>query len=189
MTSLNTQLLLDINGLAGQYHLLDVAMIFCAKYLIYIIFALATVLVGYLLYRRDWRSAAWFVGSLAISFGLLQIAAHIYVDHRPFVDHHLTQLIYHQAGKSFPSDHTTVTAALAFGLLFLTRFKATGLLLALGAIIIGFARVFVGVHYPIDILGGLITGLAGAGITWFIRHLFLRKDAAVTFDNHADFSH
>lgn len=187
--TLNTQLFFDINSLAGKNHVLDMAMIFCAKYLIYIIFALTATLVAYLLYRRDFRSALWFVGSLAVSFGLLQLAAHLYVDHRPFVDHHVTQLVSHAAGKSFPSDHTTVAAAIAFGLLFLTRFKKTGWALLIAAALVGFARVFVGIHYPIDILGGLVTGFAGAGLTWTLSRIITpRSSKTVAFDDHAGFS-
>lgn len=50
----------------------------------------------------------------------------------------------------------------------------TGLLAALGllmAIAIGYARVYVGVHYPLDILGGAIVGLLAALIVWLIRKL------------------
>lgn len=50
----------------------------------------------------------------------------------------------------------------------------TGLLAALGllmAIAIGYARVYVGVHYPLDILGGAIVGLLAAVIVWLVRGL------------------
>lgn len=50
----------------------------------------------------------------------------------------------------------------------------TGLLAALGllmAIAIGYARVYVGVHYPLDILGGAIVGLLAALIIWLVRGL------------------
>lgn len=104
---------------------------------------------------------------------LLQLAAHLYVDHRPFTDYKLTQLISHAAGKSFPSDHTTATTAIALGLLFFTKFKKIGVLLLAVAFIIGFARIFTGVHYPIDILGGLMAGLAGAILTLVINKVVL----------------
>jgi undecaprenyl-diphosphatase len=50
----------------------------------------------------------------------------------------------------------------------------TGLLAALGllmAIAIGYARVYVGVHYPLDILGGAVVGLLAALIIWLVRGL------------------
>lgn len=50
----------------------------------------------------------------------------------------------------------------------------TGLLAALGlvmAIAIGYARVYVGIHYPLDILGGAGVGLLAALIVWLVRGL------------------
>lgn len=150
-------------------------MIFAAKYLVFVIFAVVVVAIAYLLYRRQWKHATYFLGTLILSYVLLQIAAHIYIDHRPFVDHHLTQLVSHAVGTSFPSDHTTVTAAIAFGLLFFTRFKALGLAMLGCAFLIGFARVFVGIHYPIDILGGLVVGLLGGSSVYLAKMMIERN--------------
>ncbi len=172
---MNTSLLLTINGWAGKHHSLDQLMIFLASNLIYVVFAAALIIIGYLLYKRQFATVAWFMGSLVLSYVLLKIAAHTYVDHRPFVDHHLTQLIPHAAGSSFPSDHTTVTTAIGVSLLLLTKFKKTGIAIAAAAVLIGFARVFVGVHYPIDILGGLIVGTIGSVATWAVMRWYTSR--------------
>lgn len=172
---MNERLLLLINGWAGKNNFLDNAMIFAAQYLVFVVFAAAVLVIAYLLSRRQWRQVTYFFGTLVLSYILLQIAAHIYIDHRPFVDHHLTQLVSHAAGTSFPSDHTTVTAAIAFGLLFLTRFKALGLAVLGCAFLIGFARVFVGIHYPIDILGGLVVGLLGGSSVYLAKKMIERN--------------
>ena len=182
---MNSSLLLLINGWAGKHHSLDQLMIFLASNLIYVVFAVAVALLVYLLYKRNFVAAAWFMGSLVISFILLKIAAHTYVDHRPFVDYHLTQLIPHAAGSSFPSDHTTVTTAIGLSFLLLTPFKKTGIAIALTAVLIGFARVFVGVHYPIDILGGLVVGTLGSLATWGLMQ-WRTKRAASAAPTHAD---
>lgn len=158
---MNTSLLLTINGWAGKHHFLDTLMVFFAKDLVYILFATVAICMGYLLYKRQWRPVAYFAATLVVSFIFLQIAAHIYVDNRPFVDHHLVQLVAHAPGKSFPSDHTTVATAIAMGTLLFTRFKKIGWLFLGGAVVIGFARIFCGIHYPVDIAGGLLTGITG----------------------------
>lgn len=164
-----------INGWAGKNPPLDHIMIFCAKYLVYIIFVAVAVFVVYWLYKRQWRTVAYFFLSLVVTFILLKLAGLLNLDHRPFMDHHLTQLVAHASGKSFPSDHTTVTAGIAFALLFFTKFKKTGLLILLAAFVIGFARIFVGIHYPLDILGGLVTGLLGGAVTFGITRLVTPK--------------
>lgn len=90
------------------------------------------------------------------------------------MDHHLTQLVEHATGKSFPSDHTTVTTAIAAGFLFVTPFKKLGVAILLSAVVIGFSRIFVGIHYPADIVGGLATGLAGGVLVLIAKRLIER---------------
>lgn len=186
--NINSQLFTVINSLAGQSHLIDSVIIFFANYLIYIIFAIVLAIVSYLVYRREWKTALWFFASLVTSFIILKIVQHIHPGVRPFVvEHGVTKLIKHAAGTSFPSDHTTVTAAVAFGMLFLTRFKTAGWLLLLGSFTIGVARIAAGVHYPLDILAGLATGFVGAGIVWVVYYKVTPRTEGMCFDNHATF--
>lgn len=188
MHTINTQLFNTINGLAGINSIFDGLVIFCASYLIYLIFALTVAIVAYLLYRRQWKTALWFLGSLVTSFIILKIVQYIHPGVRPFIaEHGVTQLIKHAPGVSFPSDHTTVAAAIAFGLLFLTRFKTTGWLVFLGAVVVGLARILAGVHYPFDIAAGLLTGLVGAGIVGIIYRIATPHETLMSFDDHATF--
>jgi len=70
--------------------------------------------------------------------------------------------------KSFPSDHTAVAFALAW-LIYLWSPKAGIWFLAL-ALLIGVARIIVGIHYPTDILAGMLLGIFFA---WFIHKFFI----------------
>lgn len=135
-----------------------------------------------------WSCAA---AVLALVFNLF--LSHLIVEPRPFVAHVVHQLVAHPADNSFPSDHTAVSFALAGALLFslplglLSAWKqrvtvsgwsgwrslllplvlmGLALLMACG---IGIARVFVGVHYPLDIVGGAGSGLVAAGIVMALR--------------------
>lgn len=61
--------------------------------------------------------------------------------------------------SSFPSDHAVFYAALATGFWMVNRWA--GLFVALHALlVIGFARVYITFHYPSDILGGAVIGVA-----------------------------
>jgi undecaprenyl-diphosphatase len=166
---MNDQLLLFINGFAGQSPLLDALMVGIARDLVYVVFAVAFICLGVLMYRNERAPVVYFFVTLVVSFVLLQLMSLWNVDHRPFMDHRLTQLIPHAPGQSFPSDHTTVSTAIAAGVLFMTRFKKVGAMLLGAAVLIGVARIFVGVHYPADILGGLVTGLAGGGLVYLAK--------------------
>lgn len=168
---MNLQLLRTINGWAGHNWLLDHVMIFTASWLIFLLFAVAAGCAVVLVRRRQWRPLGLFAAVLAVSFALLQLASHLYVDKRPFTTQHVHQLVAHAAGASFPSDHTTAATAVGLGLLLFTPFRKTGVLALLAAVLIGFARVFVGIHWPIDIAGGLLTGLLGAVVVWGVALL------------------
>jgi len=178
---MNNQLLLLINSWAGKNAFLDAIMIFCAQYLIFIVVLVAFACAGYLAYRREWRPAIYFLSTLILSFIILQLVALLKFDHRPFMDHHLTLLIQHASGSSFPSDHTTASTAVALGVLFFMPFKKTGWLLLLAACIIGFSRIFVGVHYPADIISGLLTGLVGGSIVGLVKLKIEPKKQTMTF--------
>lgn len=62
---------------------------------------------------------------------------------------------------SFPSDHAAVTAAVAMTLL-LADHGVAGTAGLVGALLIGAARVIIGLHYPTDIIGGVLVGVCSA---------------------------
>jgi undecaprenyl-diphosphatase len=70
-------------------------------------------------------------------------------------------LIARSADFSFPSDHATTAGAVAVGLLFAGR-RRWGVIAGCCAIAMAAARVYVGVHYPGDVLAGLALGAAVA---------------------------
>src|SRR5581483_4848206 len=98
--------------------------------------------------------------ALVINFALGQLWFH----DRPFVDHprQTLLLIRHAADNSFPSDHASLAFAVAFAVLVFHR--RAGSLLLLGAACIAADRIFVGVHYPVDVLASLLVGAGAAAI-------------------------
>lgn len=73
----------------------------------------------------------------------------------------------------FPSDHATVAGAVMAGLFLVNR--TLGWVTALCAALLGFSRVYIAAHYPLDIAAGLLLGAMVSVIGWIlVRRLFVR---------------
>jgi membrane-associated phospholipid phosphatase len=76
---------------------------------------------------------------------------------------------------SFPSDHATVAGAVAVGVLFANR--RWGLVASVLAVLMAFTRVYVGAHYPGDVVAGLALGGLVSTVGWFTIVPVLRRVA------------
>lgn len=168
---MNVELLQWLNGFAGKHPFLDVIVIFFAEYAIYILFIGAALWTIAGVRAKQYEPIVAFFAALAVSFIVLQLLGLLSDLPRPFADHSLTVLLPGAGGEAFPSDHTAASAAIAFAFLFFLRNKKVGSLLVGLACMIGLARIISGVHYPLDVAGGLLAGFSGAFIVW----LFARK--------------
>lgn len=79
------------------------------------------------------------------------------------------QLIEHPFGRSLPSGHTAIAFAVAAAVY--AHHRATGIALFVVATLVGLSRVIAGVHWPSDILGGAIVGIAGV---WIAKKIMIR---------------
>ncbi len=145
-----------INSLAGQNPYLDALMIFFAKYVIYLI----PLFLLYLWFRKkeDKQLALFILLTVLVGLSISAVIGLIYYHPRPFVLGLGTQLISHAPDNSFPSSHTTAMFSFALPFLFFKKYRV-GTVFTILAAIVGFSRVFCGVHFPLDILGGVLIAL------------------------------
>ena len=162
-----------INDLAGHNVWLDWFMIFAADKMGYL------MILGVLFLA--WRSSNRFK-TLAITFGSAILARVVFVEliryffynPRPYlVLEKVNILMNHQFESSFPSGHASFFFALATGVYLYN--KKAGFIYLILAGLMGFARVFVSVHWPLDILAGAVLGVVTTfSLNYFRRRFFLK---------------
>jgi undecaprenyl-diphosphatase len=158
---MNSLLFDSINELAGHVGLLDALMEDVAKYSVFLLVLVAGALwfVGDRSTRATHqRMVLAAVAAVALSLFLAQAVSHLYYHARPFVERgDVRLLIGHSSDSSVPSEHASVAFAAAGAVLWL-RWRLGVALLGL-ALLVGVARIYVGVHYPADIAAGAAIGL------------------------------
>ena len=92
---------------------------------------------------------------------------------RPFVVGLGHQYIPHAPTASFPSNHLSFAWAVCAGLALHPARRKAAWILALAALPIAWARIYMGIHFPLDMAGGLVTGVAAAAIGLPLRHTLI----------------
>lgn len=167
MDNLNSHFFLLINQFAGRSALVDFLAIVFAQAMPFVLMA---VMLSLWFYGNFAKKRISFLAGYSVLVALLisYIIGLLYFHPRPFVAHLGTQLVEHAPDASFPSDHTTFIFAIAFMYLFNKATRSLGGLLCLLSLLAGLARVFVGVHYPFDIVGAALVGAAAAGLVLYL---------------------
>ena len=95
----------------------------------------------------------------SIAILISQCISHVYYHPRPFVMEIGRTLIYHAPNGSFPSDHMLIFSSIAFSYLFSAQRKL-GIFLLIMAWLVAWSRVYLGVHFPLDMLGAFLLAFA-----------------------------
>jgi undecaprenyl-diphosphatase len=147
-----------------------------------VVVGLVTALVvGFLLVERKWRSAVLIL--VAIAGGTLSSTVLKLTFNRPRPD--VVAHLVHVSSTSFPSGHSLIAAVIypTLGALLasLSVNRRTKLYYLLSAVfimlLVGASRMYLGVHYPSDVLAGLSLGLAWSLLCWVGSELLQRRGA------------
>jgi undecaprenyl-diphosphatase len=177
---INNNIFFFFYNLAHKSFFTDKIIFFCAETLPYFVVLIAGI---FLLAHQDifsikqnlrekillqkWKEIAlvFFSGAVAwFSATLLKLFVHT---PRPFIKFSEVLPLFNKTGYAFPSGHAAFFTALAFTIFF--SHKKVGIFFMFCTILICLARIAAGVHFPIDILGGIILGIL---VAYFVKFLY-----------------
>lgn len=132
------------------------------------IIAITAIILSFLIYRRKYKNAL-IVGLTVAGAALLNVILKLIFERtRP----DLWQQLVVETSFSFPSGHAMLSSALALSVIFIcwkTRYRWLMVMLgSLFIVVIGFSRLYLGVHYPTDILAGWVVSAAWLTIVGII---------------------
>lgn len=162
---INNDLFRMLNSLGKEFQFFNLPMIIIAEYTV-IFLAIFVILFWF---TKD-RENKIMLMCASIAFVLAEIIGKftglLHFNHQPFaVLSNTNQLIEKAINNSFPSDHTILF--FSFCMSFWLFKKGKWSLWILLAILVGISRIWVGVHYPLDVMVGALIGITSAIIIYF----------------------
>jgi|SRR3989344_4988845 len=168
--SFDAQLTLLFNSVAGQSPFLDGAIVFFASYLGYLLVPLFLILLYFSQYQRREKLEIFLtvvLSTLIARAGVTELVRFFYHRPRPFSELPVNEL-FTDSAWSFPSGHATFFFALAMAIYLYNKQWGIGFFIVAALITIN--RIIAGVHYPSDIVGGVLIGIAVASAVFHVVH-------------------
>ena len=152
----------------------DWFFVFLADYLLYFIY----ILFIFYFYKRIWEDKKIqfqeflvYFSATFVAWFFTKIFKLLFHTERPFSFFPIETLEKHtDVFQSFPSGHATLAFAMAFSVYFYN--KKIGFWLIFSALLVAMGRVFIGVHFPLDVLVG---GLWGFLSVFFVNRMLEKK--------------
>lgn len=172
MNSFDLSIFNIVHASAGRWFLLDWLAILVAVYLAYVL------VVFFILFAMNERNRkkrayalAWGVLAVIISRGIItEVIRFFYERPRPFVELGIDPVFSHAVTDSFPSGHMAFYAALIAPVWYLNR--KWGAIYAVLVGLMGIARIYGAVHWPTDIIGGIVIGV---GVSYGVKYALFGK--------------
>ena len=168
MRELDEALFLWINGWVGKFTPMDEVMkLIASDYLVPVTLALilfALWFAGTDVGTRERYQIGIVVAVFAVALAnsSIEVLNNFYFRDRPFLNHEAELLFYRPTDSSFPANSAAAAFAIAGSVGIFQRRLA--IVIASLAALYAFSRVYVGVHYPLDVVGGAVFGLVAVPI-------------------------
>ena len=136
--------------------------VFCARWLVFVVPLLLALTWAFGANHATRRQAIEAGLAACAALALAQVISACWYSPRPFVEGVGAQLIPHAPDGSFPSNHMTFVWSIVAGLLLARTTRAAGFALIGVALAVAWGRIYAGVHWPLDMVGGVLVGTSGA---------------------------
>ena len=196
LLNLDSDLLIAINGMHSDY--LDAFMWTVSKTYSWALIALVAITVNA---RKGWKPLLFFVLALAVAVLLADQVSSSIIKHaverlRPTHDPHLEGMLhlvrdYRGGLYGFVSSHAANSMAIAILVGCMLPHRAALCSLLAWTCLQCYSRMYLGVHYPGDILGGIVVGLLAGAIAYrawryaMVRWSTVNEPLFTTRDSHA----
>ncbi|OTP90602.1 hypothetical protein B6D12_03270 [Gilliamella apicola] len=160
----NTQLFLLINASDQASKSFISFAVFCAKYLAY--FPIIVMGICWFIHPIYRQLMLKMLIGLCLALLITFIIRHLFYSPRPFAVDVGTNYLFHDKTSSLPSQHAVFVWTLFFTALFnkTQRTKTILYLLAIVALLISWSRIYLGVHWPLDIFVGFVVSIISSFI-------------------------
>lgn len=164
------KLFLRVNAQIGQRPRFDRFMYLSARWLMYLL-ALFTVIWGLVFLTGAMRGLffATLGATLVAAYGTSLTIALAFPHRRPVKELPHIKTLVNTLGtwKSFPSDHTLWSFVMALTVVLFGASVWLSIIMLVAANLVASARVYAGVHYPRDIVGGIVLAMAATFVVYF----------------------
>ena len=177
MADIDEKLFLWINGFVGTSQFVDrLANWVVSDYLMPVALALVLIVLWFVELDRDARMRHQIgvlvaLTSMALSNFAVFVINMFYFRPRPFVDLDVDLLFYEPTDSSFPSNAVAAVFGIAYGIWGVNR--QLGWIAIGAASLYGLARVYAGVHYPLDVLAGAAIAVPVTFLVFKMRDLLM----------------
>ena len=152
----------------------DYFFIFIAKYLHLLAGAIALIWFWKAPKEQKKDIVIFSIIALLAIYAAGKISAWLYFNPRPFVVGDFTPLVLHKPDNGFPSKHVLLVSAIA-SIIFPFSKKVSASVWLIASLV-GIARVYVGVHHSVDVIGSVVISIAMSTFVYFIfKNLILSK--------------
>lgn len=99
-----------------------------------------------------------------VALGVNQVLGFIWYEPRPFMIGLGHTLAFHVVENSFPSDHATFLWSLGWALIAAGAAQRWGVMVCFAGLLVAWARVYLGLHFPIDMAASFLVALISGGL-------------------------